>query len=264
MKNQNTNLLVLTTAVLLSTTTLAFLVDSHSGKQVNFHFPFTSNALAFNHCRRQQKVSDSPELEGHVLVRFNAKKHADIDLSLSANDRSIYFAAIDEPVDILLSQLDVWSESKDKTDVLARFSKEQYDIFKHAMIQKSVLPGLGQDWELVDADLRESVRQESAIVNAQESISLGHCLIGTRSADLINKQVKPSRVDFTTWFGNYHPHEAIKEFYMQLAEDYEDLVTFIPSIGITAEGRDIFAVKITAREEDGSIREKPQIWWQGL
>ncbi|KAF9018993.1 hypothetical protein BGZ52_003804, partial [Haplosporangium bisporale] len=120
------------------------------------------------------------------------------------------------------------------------------------------------DWELVDADLRESVRQESAIVNAQESISLGHCLIGTRSADLINKQVKPSRVDFTTWFGNYHPHEAIKEFYMQLAEDYEDLVTFIPSIGITAEGRDIFAVKITAREEDGSIREKPQIWWQGL
>lgn len=123
---------------------------------------------------------------------------------------------------------------------------------------------MGQDWELVDADLRESVRQESAIVNAQESISLGHCLIGTRSADLINKQVKPSRVDLNTWFGNYHPHEAIKEFYMQLAEDYEDLVTFIPSIGITAEGRDIFAVKITAREEDGSIREKPQIWWQSL
>lgn len=169
----------------------------------------------------------------------------------------MYFATNDEPVDILLSQLDVWSESKDKTDILAHFSKEQYNMFKHAMIQKNIFPGLGQHWELVDADLRKSVLQESAIVNAQEPINLGHCLMGTRSAELSNKQIKPSRVDLTTWFRNYHPHEAIKEFYMQLAEDYEDLVTFISSIGITAEGRDIFAVKITAREEDGSIHEKP-------
>ncbi|KAG0033222.1 hypothetical protein BGZ81_009085 [Podila clonocystis] len=257
MKTLNIVSLVLTATVFLSTTTSALPVESRAYKQINFHVPLATNSLAFNHCPRQRK-------EGHVLVRFNAKKHADIDLGLSAKDKRLYFAADDEPVDILLSQLDVWSQSKDKTDVLAHLSKEQYGMFKRAMVQKNVLTGHGQDWELVDADLRKSVLEESAIVNAQESMNLGSCLTKTSSAESGINQVKPSRVDLTTWFGNYHPHEAIKEFYLQLAEDYEDLVTFIPSIGTTAEGREIFAVKITAREEDGSIREKPQIWWQSL
>ncbi|KAG0331947.1 hypothetical protein BG000_010456 [Podila horticola] len=264
MKNLNIVSLVLTTAAFLSITASALPRDSHACKQINFHVPSASNSLAFDRCPRQRKASDSLELEGHVLVRFNAKKHADINLGLSVKDKRLYFSADDEPVDILLSQLDVWSHSKDKSDILAHLSKEQFDMFKLAMIQKNVLPGQGQDWELVDADLRGTVLRENAIVNAQEAISLGHCLMKTSSAKSVINQVKPSRVDFTTWFGNYHPYEAIKDFYLQLAEDYEDLVTFIPSIGVTAEGRDIFAVKITAREEDGSIREKPQIWWQGL
>ncbi|KAG0363765.1 hypothetical protein BG005_006976 [Podila minutissima] len=264
MKNLNIVSLVLTAAVFLSTATLARPVDSRACKQTNLHVPISSNSLALNHCPKQRKVSDSPELEGHVLVRFNAKKHADIDLGLSAKDKRLYFAADDEPVDILLSQLDVWTQSKDKSDILAHLSKEQYDLFKRAMTQKNILPGQDQDWELMDADLRKSVLEESAIVNGQESINLGICLMKTSGAESGFNQVKPSRVDLTTWFGNYHPYEAIKEFYLQLAEDYEDLVTFIPSIGMTAEGRDIFAVKITAREEGGSIREKPQIWWQSL
>ncbi|KAG0092837.1 hypothetical protein BGZ93_003909 [Podila epicladia] len=264
MKNLNIVSLVLTATVFLSTTTSAHPVDSRGYKQNNFHVPFSSNSLALNHCPRHREVSDSPELEGHVLIRFNAKKHADIDLGLNAKDKLLYSAADDEPVDILLSQLDVWSQSKDKTDILAHLSKEQYNLFKRAMIQKNVRPGQGQDWELVDADLRKSVLEESAIVNAQETINRGLCLMKTSGAEAGTNQIKPSRVDLTTWFGNYHPYEAIKEFYLQLAEDYEDLVTFIPSIGMTAEGRDIFAVKITAREEGGAIREKPQIWWQSL
>ncbi|KAI8605691.1 hypothetical protein EDD21DRAFT_299163 [Dissophora ornata] len=84
------------------------------------------------------------------------------------------------------------------------------------------------------------------------------------NSDLKKKKHQKKRVDFENWFNNYHEHAEIKDFYLQLADDYPNLITYIPSIGKTVEGRDIFAIKLTAKEEDGSVREKPQIWWQGL
>lgn len=203
-------------------------------------------------------VSDSPDLEGHVLVRFNAKKYASIDLGLSDKDKLLYFDSDEEPVDILLSQLDVWSQSKDKTDVLAHLTKEQYDLFKQATSSEGQL---NPEWQVVDHDLQRTVAKEADTLNMYSAMDTANCQVSS----LMNKEnKKPSRVDFSTWFTNYHPHDDIKNFYLQLAEDYKDLVTYIPSIGKTVEGRDIFAVKITACEKDGSLREKPQIWWQGL
>ncbi|KAG0353911.1 hypothetical protein BC939DRAFT_510702 [Gamsiella multidivaricata] len=78
------------------------------------------------------------------------------------------------------------------------------------------------------------------------------------------KHLKPSRVDVKRWWSVYHTHEEIKDYYLTLMDDYPELMSFVPSIGKTAEGRDIFAVRITAKDPDGSVREKPQVWIQGL
>ncbi|KAF9415510.1 hypothetical protein BGZ94_000082 [Podila epigama] len=269
MKHLLTISLALSAAVLLATPSAALLSEDN-GSQLPFGSPIHvsdpySGDDGFSPCGRELKYSHvndySQELEGHVLIRFNALKHHDIDLGLSEKDKLQYFGKDDETVDILLSQLDVWSQSKDKTDVLAHMNPQQFHLFKRAMELKAEQ---GQGWEVVDHDLGLTAAQDWASIKRQSNREFRKCLLS--NADSIAKGLseRRSRVNYDTWFDNYHPHDAIKDFYLQLADDYKDLVTFIPSIGKTVEGRDIFAVKITAREDDGSLREKPQIWWQGL
>ncbi|KAI9329385.1 carboxypeptidase A1-like protein [Zopfochytrium polystomum] len=61
-----------------------------------------------------------------------------------------------------------------------------------------------------------------------------------------------------TWFANYHTFEDIRAWYKDLTEKYPDLITFIPSIGKTYEGNDIFAIKVTSGKDRFT---KPQIWY---
>ncbi|TPX65629.1 hypothetical protein SpCBS45565_g04996 [Spizellomyces sp. 'palustris'] len=67
-------------------------------------------------------------------------------------------------------------------------------------------------------------------------------------------------VQAADWFADYHRYADIKTWYQTLAQQNPSLVTFIPSIGKSVEGRDIFAVRITSKT-GGS---KQQIWFQGL
>ncbi|KAF9206141.1 hypothetical protein BGZ59_000107 [Podila verticillata] len=73
---------------------------------------------------------------------------------------------------------------------------------------------------------------------------------------------RPPRVNVTTWFESYHRSDEIRQYFLQLAEDYHDLVTIVPHLARTHEGREVYAVKITAKGR-GS-RDKPQVWIQAL
>lgn len=64
-----------------------------------------------------------------------------------------------------------------------------------------------------------------------------------------------------TWFNDYHSYEDIKEWYRELASKYKDRMEFVPCIGKTHEGRDIFAVHINFTPKN---KDKKQIWIQGL
>ncbi|KAG0221605.1 hypothetical protein BGX31_009706 [Mortierella sp. GBA43] len=59
-----------------------------------------------------------------------------------------------------------------------------------------------------------------------------------------------NRTDKNVWLGNYQPYEEIIKFYKDLQKAYPDLVSVVRSIGRTTEGRDIMAVKITAKVND--------------
>ncbi|KAG0016211.1 hypothetical protein BGZ82_001171, partial [Podila clonocystis] len=73
---------------------------------------------------------------------------------------------------------------------------------------------------------------------------------------------RPPRVNVTTWFESYHRSDDIRQYFLQLADDYRNLVTFVPHLARTHEGREVYAIKITAKGR-GS-RDKPQVWIQAL
>ncbi|KAJ3149562.1 hypothetical protein HDU89_003615 [Geranomyces variabilis] len=64
------------------------------------------------------------------------------------------------------------------------------------------------------------------------------------------------------WFADYHQFDQIVEWYQNLTATFPNLVTFLPSIGKTVEGRDIFAVIITGA--NNTAAPKPQFFFQGL
>ena len=57
-----------------------------------------------------------------------------------------------------------------------------------------------------------------------------------------------------TWFEDYHDYSAIVQWYKEKAAEYPNLVTFVPSIGTTNEGRDMPAVHITAASKKGGAK----------
>ncbi|KAG0206437.1 hypothetical protein BGX28_002109 [Mortierella sp. GBA30] len=203
-----------------------------------------------------KKVSYPRELHNHALVRFNARKHYDVQFPIPAGFSSDMLAPGDDPIQSMLDHLDVWSRSHDSDMVLAHFTDKQFELFVEAMRRKGVSQG-GDEWQVVERDLQRVADDDA------EKIYLTALDLQLRTTEFKDKDEK-KRIDTNTWFQNYHPHEEIKDFFVQLADDYPNLISYIPSIGQTVEGRDIFAIKLTAKEQDGSVKEKPQIWWQGL
>ncbi|KAF9585770.1 hypothetical protein BGW38_000818 [Lunasporangiospora selenospora] len=238
--------------------------------------PQRAHPQPLDHCGSE---SNKKELSGHALVRYNARKHHGMLIANSAmrrdwikdskrwkllleqdylkNDRKSISELIS---DYFLESLDIWYQSPDMTDVLAHFSNEQFMAFESLMRAKNIPEGEG-DWVVVERDLQK-VADEDELRRAKVDVEIQR--IQMRNAKLKDAKGEKPRVDYETWFLNFHPHEEIKEFYLQIADDFKDLVTYIPSIGKTVEGRDIFAIKINAKDKQGFAHEKPQIWWQGL
>ncbi|KAJ9080007.1 hypothetical protein DSO57_1029612 [Entomophthora muscae] len=92
--------------------------------------------------------------------------------------------------------------------------------------------------------------------NTLTAVDSQHKADGTPGLQL-RRQSDHSSDDF---FKKYHSYEAIKSTLHVWAANHPKLATFIPSIGKTHEGRDIFAFKIARR---GSRQMKKIIWFNG-
>lgn len=89
-------------------------------------------------------------------------------------------------------------------------------------------------------------------------------LVDTETTSL--KRSRAARVgplDLADWFSDYHRYEESVAWWKSLAEQHRDIVTFIPSIGKTHEGRDIIAIRISSGRTN-STRGKPKVTIQGL
>lgn len=99
-----------------------------------------------------------------------------------------------------------------------------------------------------------------------------------QEADRINsRRLAGNPASASNWFAEYHKYEDIKGWFKQLAHEHPHLMRFVPSIGQSHEGRDIFAIHLTANPKSkqrqqqeaeptvagDSGAKKPQIWIQG-
>lgn len=75
------------------------------------------------------------------------------------------------------------------------------------------------------------------------------------------KRTNLSNHSDSDWFSNYHTYAEIRSWYQQLAKDNSEYISFVSSIGITHQRRDIFAIRINPTP---SRTDKKQIWIQGL
>jgi hypothetical protein len=64
------------------------------------------------------------------------------------------------------------------------------------------------------------------------------------------------------YFSDYHKYEEIRQFCKDLKAEFPSLVTYVPSLGKSLEGRDIFQIKITGNSR--SRAQKPRIWLHSL
>jgi hypothetical protein len=118
---------------------------------------------------------------------------------------------------------DIWSQNSDVAKV--HVSPSQFDELKSQLPKDAKL-------DVVVEDVQKTID------DAGEGVS-------ARSAD---------------WFDAYHTYDEIKDWYNQHAKNNQGVVKFVPSIGKTLQGNDIFAVHLT--NPNGVAKKK--IWFESL
>lgn len=65
------------------------------------------------------------------------------------------------------------------------------------------------------------------------------------------------------WFKEYHTYDQIKQWYSDMCKTHSDLTKFVPSIGKTHEGRDLFAIHLTGSKSSlFAGKPKRKIWFE--
>lgn len=117
--------------------------------------------------------------------------------------------------------LDIWDAREDgarRTCVTARVAPDSYELLRLEH---------GASIKVLDSNLAATVDAHMLAVYAR---------------NVLLRHMGPADPD--AWFRNYHEFEDIVEWFEDLAETHNKTVRFVPSIGHTHNGRDIFAVHI--------------------
>ena len=136
--------------------------------------------------------------------------------------------------DLMLLDMDIWSRDLQRNALTARVDSDQYELLR------------------LIGDIKITV----LVDNLEKYL---FTLAQTQSLMRAKRSQVPD--PFQGWFEDYHTYAEIKSWYQKLAAEHPDTVKFVPSIGVTHEGRDIFAVQIN---HTPVRKDKKQIWMQGL
>eukprot|EP00835_Amoeboradix_gromovi_P005729 NODE_572_length_6559_cov_0.536842.p4 type:complete len:262 gc:universal NODE_572_length_6559_cov_0.536842:373-1158(+) len=128
---------------------------------------------------------------------------------------------------------DVWSTNKDYLEVFMPSTEfKSFDV---------------QQYEIVNSEIPDLIQKESTRLKRRKRFKKP-------------SPQEPSEVWFEEFFGDYSSYSEIKEWYFKLSQTYPDLVEFVPSIGKSNEGRDLFAIHLTAPTQES----KKQFYFQSL
>ncbi|KAJ3055108.1 hypothetical protein HK097_011483 [Rhizophlyctis rosea] len=204
----------------------------------------------------KQPITRTARFDQHKLVHIsppcaqthsNAVYESAVLQKLSTEKTALYKTlAVDQ-------RLDVWSVDQDGSVVVRVDPQQLQDL-------RDWVAAVG-DWFPCTDDEEASVRSEPFRVlvdDIQPALNA--------ESERLNKF---SQLDVETqhaqWFSDYHRYDDIRTWYNSLAQQHPSLLQIIPSIGKTAENRDIFAVKITGNKTSlSSTDHKKQFWFHGL
>ena len=120
-----------------------------------------------------------------------------------------------------LNKYDVWHADKSGIEVF--MPKQHFNAL--------VIPST--QYEVLKTDMQELIDVESQRLSRNKRF----------------KKVAPIAPDdlwFEQFFVDYSPYDDVKAWYLKLSQTFPDLVQFVPSIGKSLEGRDLFAIHLTA------------------
>ncbi|TPX59144.1 hypothetical protein PhCBS80983_g02677 [Powellomyces hirtus] len=141
--------------------------------------------------------------------------------------------------------LDIWDTQADHIDFRVPAARADEILKKDPLAKANV--------KVLHANIQEMVDAE-AVTLLPAASDFSAKLSGTGAA----ADAVAAAAD---WFTEYHRFADIVAWYKALATANPTLVTFVPSIGKTVQGRDIFAVKITSPTNAAAKR---QYFFQGL
>jgi len=110
-----------------------------------------------------------------------------------------------------------------------------------------------------ELDVRVTPEQENILV----TMGLVYDVIIPDVQALIDAEeiAMAKNADNADFFLAYHKYDEVLAYYKDLATTHSDIVTLIPSVGKSLEGRDLFGVKITTNKNKNA--DKPIIWYNG-
>jgi len=105
------------------------------------------------------------------------------------------------------------------------------------------------------------VRVDSFQLKTIQAMGLSYSILIEDVGTLIANEEKAiaTNKDNDDFFVSYHKYDEVLAYFKTLATTYSDKVTFIPTIGKSIQGADIFGIRISTSKTD----DKPIIWYNG-
>lgn len=146
-------------------------------------------------------------------------------------------------VQVLMAHSDVWNLGKDNVDLRIKssaFARVQR-FFPECNVIVSNLEAHVQEAESLMFPMRKADEQAWMAAVAQEAFpkDLAKCESEMQAWERAFQESK-------AWFEEYHDYDAIKNWYKNKAEANSNIMTYVPSIGSTHEGREMPAILLTA------------------
>jgi murein tripeptide amidase MpaA len=163
---------------------------------------------------------------------------------------------------------DVWKEDSISNDIKMKktTAKALVEIFPEEC--SVIIPDLEKHVVLAEAEMIDDKQKVnpwqywvcvvcSVVIGTLRSVASIVIIITCIYMYIYIQEVTSQDVDdpmSEDWFKKYHNYESIKTFYKTLAENNRELVTYVPSIGQSVEGRDMIALHITASKSPERLK----------
>ncbi|KAJ3101455.1 hypothetical protein HDU97_001330 [Phlyctochytrium planicorne] len=221
----------------------------------------TAAAVSFGE-QRQQILNDGDSRD--LFFAADASNSFDVDYvdhKLLRLDRPSEKGALRSALDKLLVEklgLDVWAYGTDFVDV--RVSPKEEILLQEGLnsLRVDLKSNTTKNSKHHHKHRDDKIRIRKTLISDLNALVKMERARLQQSDARMSKLSKEDSFNADKWFSDYHRFDDIRAFFEDLSQKYPELLTFVPSIGKTYLGEDIFALYVSSSKDKGN---KPQFWF---